>query len=123
MNKKGFTLIELLGVVISLGILGLIIFPIVNQNINDSRQKAYDVTIDNLEEAAYKYSVVHSLDYSGAKNEIDFETLKEEGLIEKENIINPKNNEILKGCILYHWDKDFEQFEFVYDEICDTVVE
>ena len=42
MKKRGFTLIELLGVVTTLGVLALVIFPILLKQINSARSGIND---------------------------------------------------------------------------------
>ena len=41
-KKNAFTLAELLGKIIILGIIALIIFPVVNKSVKDSKQKLYE---------------------------------------------------------------------------------
>lgn len=52
MKKKGFTLIELLAVLVILGIIALIAFPLVGDVIGNSRKKAFERSVDGLEHAA-----------------------------------------------------------------------
>ncbi len=51
----GFTLIELLAVIIILGIVLVIAIPTVNNLIIESREKAYNQTVENIEKAAQLY--------------------------------------------------------------------
>ena len=55
--KKGFTLVEILGVIVVLGIIGLIAFPIVNSTIKETKQKSYDAQIKMIVEAGQKWGV------------------------------------------------------------------
>ena len=120
MNKKGFTLIELIGVIVILGVLGVITFPIINKSIKTFKEDAYDVTISNIEKAAYNYSIKNELDYSGNENKILLSTLEENGLIKTADLENPITDEKLKGCIIYQWEESKKQFNFNYDEICNV---
>ena len=61
--KKAFTLIELLGVIIILAVVALITFPIIDNSIQKSRESALERTIENIERAAYSYSVEYDLGY------------------------------------------------------------
>jgi len=47
-NKKGFTLIELLAVIIILGVLMLLAVPMVSENIESSRMKTFESTINTM---------------------------------------------------------------------------
>ena len=42
-NKKGFTLVEILAVIIILAVIALLVSPMIIGNINDSREKLYEV--------------------------------------------------------------------------------
>lgn len=46
--KRGFTLIELIGVIVILGILTLIIYPIVNSVFNESRNNLSESQKESL---------------------------------------------------------------------------
>lgn len=46
--KKGFTLIEMIGAIILLGMLSLLIIPIVNKNIKQSKEKLYIAQIEEI---------------------------------------------------------------------------
>lgn len=56
MKKKGFTLIELIVVIVVIGILTVVTFPIVNNVIENSRQKSYNTTVQNIKTSASLYS-------------------------------------------------------------------
>ena len=60
----GFTLVELIGVIIILGVIALITFPIIDKTIKNSKQQALERIIDNIEESAYRYSVENDIGYS-----------------------------------------------------------
>ena len=47
---KGFTLIELLAVLIILGIVTMITVPMISNQINSAKDKAYDEQINRIEE-------------------------------------------------------------------------
>ena len=115
--KKGFTLVELLGVIVILGVISLITFPIIDKSIKNGKEKSLEQVIHNIEKAAYEYSIKNELLYSTVYNKIELSTLISSGFL-KENIINPVTNEPMKGCVLYKWVEDYNQFEFKYDEEC-----
>lgn len=119
--KKGFTLIELLGVIILLGVLSLIAYPIIQNTIKNSRENAYIETIQNIERAALLYSVNHDLGENEYYKKIDIIELKNTGLLKDEEIRNPINNEQIQGCVKYKWKTKSHQYEFQYSEECDLV--
>ena len=115
--KKAFTLVELLGVIIILGVLALIVFPIIDKSIKSSKEKALQATIASIEDAANKYSVEHELGYSTSYNKLTLNELVNNGYL-KGDLINPVTNSKLNGCVLYKWDEEYKQYEFKYDESC-----
>ena len=117
--KKGFTLVELLGVIIILGVIALITFPLIDKSIKSSKEKALERTIDGIEEAAYNYSVENDIGYSTEYKVLSLTTLISNGFLNNK-LINPVTNEELKGCVLYRWDSTVSQYIFEYDEECDV---
>ena len=115
--KKGFTLIELLAVIIILGIIALITFPIVDNSIKNSKQAALERTIGSIEEAAHNYSSQNNLGYSEEEKAISLDELKSSGFLTSD-ITNPVTNEEMTGCVLYRWDEAHNQYVFRYDEEC-----
>ena len=115
--KKAFTLVELLGVIIILGVLALIVFPIVDKTIKQGKEKALQSTINSIEDAANKYSVEHELGYSTNYNKLDLNELVNNGYL-KGDLINPVTNSKLNGCVLYKWDEEYNQYEFKYEDPC-----
>lgn len=90
MKKNGFTLIELLGVIIILGLIALIAFPAIEQNIKYSSDNIYKSQIEQIEKAASDWGLEHTnqLPESGSIT-ITLNELKTLGYIEKD-VINPK---------------------------------
>ena len=117
MLNKAFTLIELLGVLILLAIISLITIPIINNSIKTSRQRALENTIASIEDAAYQYSVQNNLGYSTNKQALYLTELQNKGFLDSE-ITNPVTNEVLSGCVWYHWNPAYNQYEFEYDMEC-----
>ena len=117
--KKGFTLVELLGVIIILGVLALITFLALDKSIKKSQQNALDKTIENIERAAYNYSSENDLGYEVKFKTLTLTDLAAKGYLE-ENIINPVTNDPLKGCVLYRWDVENNQYIFEYNEKCEV---
>lgn len=55
MNRKGFTLIELLAVIILIAIIGIMVAPTLLTTVNSSKEKSYNILIENIETAAKTY--------------------------------------------------------------------
>ena len=118
-NKKGFTLIELIAVIIVLSIIALISTPIVTGIMESSRKKAYDNIVTNIEDSAYKYSIYNNLGYSELYKPLQLSEIQNSGYLESKDIIDPRNNEKMDGCVAYKWDVSKNQYHFVYQEECD----
>ena len=76
MNKKGFTLIELIAVIVILALISLIVFPAVNSMIKNSKEKAYNVQIDEIIDAAKNYLsdlpvCIPEMDSNSSADELD----------------------------------------------------
>ena len=54
-KKRGFTLVELLAVVIILGIISIIIYPVLNKILKENRRKAFEASLDSVVRAAELY--------------------------------------------------------------------
>ena len=121
LKTLGFTLVELIGVIIILCVIALITFPIVDKTIKNSKEKALEQTINNIEKAAYEYSIQNDIGYETYYKPLSLETLTSAGVL-KGNIINPVTDKEMQGCVLYKWVEEYKQYEFKYDEECDIVV-
>ena len=95
MSKNGFTLVELLAVVVVLGLISLLTVPVVDRILRDNREKADDVNVDTILNAAYDYvqqnpsNIPDNTD--GAVTTFTLTDLINSGLI-KNDIKNPKTN-------------------------------
>lgn len=75
MKDKGFTLIEILGVIIVLGIIGAIIYPMVRTTINDSQKNSYDLSVQGLVNSLESYAIDKKATltpFDGCAYEFDF---------------------------------------------------
>ena len=116
--KRGFTLIELLGVIILLGILSLIVYPVVDSSIKKSREKAYNQTVDSILDAARTYGTDHKLGYDSELNILSFDTLQQAGYLKNDDIINPTTKKPIEGCIMYRWNEEKKQYVYTFETNC-----
>ncbi len=54
-KKKGFTLVEILAVVIILGIISVIVYPVLNKMLKDNRKRAFEASLSSVVRAAELY--------------------------------------------------------------------
>ena len=109
-------MIELIGVIIILGVIGIIVYLVVNKSIKQSKENALKETIKNLERAGYNYSLEFDIGYSESYSNLDIKLLEEKGFIKRTSIINPVTEEEMNGCLIYRWKN--KQYEFKYTEPC-----
>lgn len=117
MNKKGFTLTELLAVIVILVVLSLIVIPIVNDQVNLSKQKSFESSIGSVKRAVQYY--MDQKDLKGENNEYiynidvedlkmsNIETLKGQVIVTKtETGYDIKYNGITNGQFIYYGDSE-----------------
>lgn len=115
MKRKGFTLIELLAVIVILGLLSVIIAPVITGILTKSEDDAYNKQVDNLIKAANTWGLknIEELPTSGKKI-IQLDTLVNDGIVEDDEIINPRTKEKMEGCISVSYSSDYNQYEYKY---------
>lgn len=118
MKKNGFTLIEVLGVIILLGVLSVIVVPVVRDSIKQSKRKAYDKQVNTILTTAREWAADNTSALTEGSFLVKVETLKKAGLIENKDIINPVNNEEMKGCAKVSYNQGFNQYEYEYLDSC-----
>lgn len=116
--KRGFTLIELISVIIVLGIIVAIATPVIGNQIQLSENKAYEVTVNSIEEAAKRYGTSNMLGYPTDEQVLELSTLFNAGLLKEEELINPKTDQKMTGCVYYKWNETNNAYEYRYDENC-----
>ena len=115
--KKAFTLVELLGVIIVLGVISLIVFPIVDKSIKTSKEDSLNSIIKTIEKAAQEYVVREHMGYTTSYDKVDIDELIATGYL-KDNIINPVTNQKMNGCVIYKWQNEYNQYDYEYQETC-----
>lgn len=121
--KKGFTLIEMLAVIVILAIVSLIIFPEVNKNIKNSKEKAYNTQINNLINATKEMVVRDTTILPPAGSDIvkcvTFTALKNAGKIPSDIIYDPRDSKVqLTGYITIRYSAEYSQPIYEYSENC-----
>lgn len=123
MQKKAFTLIELVGVIIILGIIGAITFPVVNSTVKNSKQKSYDAQVELIIEASQKWGVknVELLPEGDNTTKVYLKTLIQEGYLKNvsdRKLINPIDDTVMDGCVIIKYVSDYNQYTYEYKEDC-----
>ena len=116
MNRKGFTLIELLAVIILIGLVATLIMPTAINSLKESKQKSYEIFIENVKTAAANYYMEcenggTNIDCNKSGNFLTITTslgsLASNGFLKGTsvkddksllNVLDPRNNNNLNDC-------------------------
>ena len=123
MNRnKGFTLIELLAVVMLLGIVAVVSVPVVKNITKDAKQKGLEKQISTVLESAKNWAIKNTdlLPEVSGSILVKMETLKKQGYLENKIITNPVDKSEMNGCAKISYNGDFNQYEYDYDETCES---
>lgn len=117
--KKGFTLIELLTVIVLLGIIAAIAYPTVRTITKKNIEKAYQEQIQRLENTGNLWVSSHA-DKVGYTETyyLTFEQLHKDEFISSSDVMNPKTEKPLTGCLKIEWDNVYHQHIVTYVESC-----
>ena len=123
-NNKAFTLVELLAVIALLGIIGLIVSFSINNILDSNRNNLYAEQVNEIINTTKKYAVEHPniLPTNDGFSNIDIDTLIRSGYLKAEVtndqgkyiIIDPKNNEELKGLVTVIYNSDYNQYDYSF---------
>lgn len=125
MNKKAFTLVELLSVILILGIIATISMYVVVGKITKSKEKLYNVQINNIKDASKKYMLENPNIDKYHINTIcePVSTLQEKGYLEKGQIINPKTNEDVAKKYFFRvkYNSEINQYDYEVTNSCEKI--
>lgn len=123
-NNKGFTLIELLAVVVILITIIVIITPKVFKQLKTAENVTDKEQINAIINASQIYMNQNS-NFLPNENDLyvlSLDELKESGLIQKKQILNPSTNEELTGCIVVKYEKNKYKYEYKEENDCNNII-
>lgn len=98
--KRGFTLVELIGVIVILGIIVGIVYPIIDSSFNSTTKKLSKQQISALEDVARLWGARNPDKLSEDEEKyLTIEELKKSGLIENKSVLDTDTMEEMNGCI------------------------
>ncbi len=122
MNQKGFTLIELLTVIALLAVIAGITFPIIQDALKNSREKAYNEQIDTLKNAAERWGTDNLKSLPTENNKCickSINDLQTSGYIgSNKQLKDPRNNQTMSGYIKITYDEAHKQYQYDYVTTC-----
>lgn len=125
--KKGFTLIELLSVIIIIGVVALIVFPTVMNSIKKSRQKLYDIQVQDIEKIGKEWATEHReyLDHTHLNTiGVPLKSLVNSNYIQNSSVIDPRDKSQMDGCVVITYEDVSNQYQYQYVESkCEEILE
>ena len=119
MKNKGFTLIELLGVIAVLAIVVVIITPKIFSQFKTAEQASDREQINALIESSKIYMNQKTELLPEGNNEyvITIKELKDAGIIQSKQVLNPSTKQEIKGCVIVKYLNN--KYEYQYKEFND----
>lgn len=117
-SEKGFTLVEVLAVVMILSITYLVVTPLITGSIKESKDKLYEIQLENIKSAARLHMINFDLE-DGETTTITLDALKKYGLVEKD-IKNPKTGNEFNSCMLVKVKRigDIYEYDVITEDDC-----
>ena len=113
-NKKGFTLVELLAVLVVLGIISVICYPVVTKTIADQKTKLTAEQQNRIINAAKNYVASTVIDDEAC---LTITALQNSGYLEAGTIENPSGGN-MTGGVSVRWDDSKNQYIYTYVSSC-----
>ena len=123
MKKNGFTLIELLAAIIVLGIVSLVVFPTIDKTIKNQKRKLYDRQVATILSTGESWAVKNAklLPDEADQTYLGVNALAAVGLLENDDIKDPRNGNKIEGCVLVEYDTNTNQYDYEFINLADTV--
>jgi len=111
MKKNGFTLIELLlALALVIIIIGLV-YQVFTRQLDNAKESTYERQINTIIQVAKDYHLQNL-----NSTFVTIETLNNEGLINKDDLIDPRNGSNIEGCVKFNMNQQYKQYEYLYFE-------
>lgn len=117
-NNQGFSLVELLSATVIVSLLMLATYPVILLFTKQSKNQLYKQNVKQLERATIAWATEYYKDLPDDSNDARFKTIEElqkDGLIKEKQVIDPRNDKKLNGCIMIRKDKN-KQYRAKYEE-------
>lgn len=120
--KRAFTLTELIAVIIILGVIASIAFPVITNLLIKSKEELYNSQVQMIKESAFKWGIENINELSETeKVYLSVEQLIQAGLIKQKSLKDPRNEEKeMNGCIIIEYNDSYSTYEYDYKELTCT---
>lgn len=108
--KKGFTLVELLATIALISLILGLIFQIFTRQLEVSKENVYERQITTLKQIAKDYHLKNT-----SETYVKIDDLLANGLIDNEEIIDPRDGSNITGCIKFILDDKYNQYDYIYE--------
>lgn len=121
--KKGFTLVEMLMVIVVLSVLGMIAYPLVTNQIEKSKIDSYNTQINNIINASKRWAFDNDdlIPYDDTSKTVSINRIQKDGYLTSGDVIDPRTETNLTGCIQISYDADYKQHNYSYISECNTI--
>ncbi len=123
MKKNGFTLLEILGVIVLLGIVAVLVVTLSNRTLKESKQSLYDSQKETIITSAKNWTIANNgqlpMSESDGEYKLTFKKLAEDGYIDNDELIDPRNNKLICGYIQITYNDSKKQYKYeIIEEKC-----
>lgn len=116
MKNKGYTLVELLTVLIIIGIISALVIPNISRTLKQQRVKLYNKQVNEIINMTKNWSA-KNLDKLPSDENITYvslATLINGKYLEQDDIIDPRDEEPMLGCVSISYDPNYKQHNFTF---------
>ena len=114
--KKGFTLIELLTVLVILAIISVIVIPTITNSIEEAKENAYKEQVNTIKQAAESYFIDSNYEVKEDEKKVIYvKDIKDEDYVSNSELINPKDEKEMTGCVLINYYSGQYHYNYLED--------
>lgn len=102
-NNKGFSFVEMLTIIVIIAIVTLAAYPVILAVLHNSKTKLYKQNVASIERAAKSWAIENADSLPDDMSDARFLTiskLADQGYIKNKYIYDPRNDEVMDGCVL-----------------------
>ena len=123
MKKIGFTLLEVLGVIVLLGVIALLVTTLSNRILGESKESLYETQKETIINSAKKWTIANNnelpMNETDAPYNLSFTKLAEDGYIDSDDLIDPRNNKSICGYVEITYNNSNKQYKYtIIEEKC-----